>query len=135
VTETSTITLTSTITRTPTLPPTLTITPTPPLASTQTATVTLTQTPTHNMVLVYPNPFIPEQAQGKTLKFDHLPPGAEVKIFTITGELVWKQIAGGSRLTWEGKNQAGDQVAAGVYLYIVALENSEQTRGKIFLVR
>lgn len=67
----------------------------------------------------YPNPFNP----STTIRFT-LPQQAKVKleIFNILGQRVRtlvdeKKLSGNYRVTWDGRNSSGQQVASGVYLY------------------
>jgi len=150
-TPTLTQTLTSTTTGTPTstATPSLTVTYTVTLTRTVTQTVTrtaivsstptLTFTPTPvtkpDTVFVYPNPFNPATANGALLKFENLPEGSELSIFTISGELVKKYSGIAGRTTWDGKNAVNSEVAAGVYLYVVNSPGENKSIGKIFLIR
>ena len=79
----------------------------------------------------YPNPFNP----GTTIKFD-LPADmmAGVKVYDLRGRLV-KTLAGRRMMTagehrevWDGKNETGRRVAAGVYLYRLEAEDFSQTK-------
>lgn len=85
--------------------------------------------------MVFPNPFNPNTAFEGVLKFDNVPLDAEVKIFTLTGELVGKYTGDGSRITWDGKNAADVDVVSGIYLYVVTPKEGDKTIAKIFLVR
>ena len=54
--------------------------------------------------VVYPNPFNPRTARYGKLKFDNLIPGAEVTIYTVVGEEVWKSAAAqGIKVTGMGR--------------------------------
>lgn len=69
---------------------------------------------------IYPNPFYPARGQA-SVKFDGLPAGASVKIYTLQGELVWKGAAdsvglNGWQTEWRGVNRSGRAVASGLYL-------------------
>lgn len=82
-------------------------------------------------VLAYPNPFSFTSHTsltfwGTSVRY------AEVQIFTAAGELVRTLVetSGASRLSWDGRNQTGDQVARGIYIYIV-----KDSRGKIGIVK
>ncbi len=58
---------------------------------------------------------------------------AEIRIFTLAGELV-KTLRGQSEAYWDGTNDSGERVAAGIYLYL--MENSQVTRkGKIAVIK
>jgi hypothetical protein len=85
--------------------------------------------------LVYPNPFAPTLAVDKVLKFDNIPVRSRIRIFTVTGELVWEKSDVGGRVQWDGTNQGGSAAVSGIYIYLVDLENGEKITGKIFLTR
>ena len=63
-------------------------------------------------------------------------PGATVRIYTITGELVWEADDSGiGQLTWDGRTLSKKRVvASGVYLY-VAERAGQRTIGKIAVLR
>lgn len=82
-------------------------------------------------IYAYPNPFKVELGTEK-VTFAHLPFGAEIKIFTTSGELI-KELD--STNQWDGRNQSGKYVASGVYLYVVKAEGKENSIGKIALIR
>ena len=66
-----------------------------------------------NNVRVYPNPVRPEY--NGIITVDGLTRNAEVKITTITGQLVYSGHANGGLFTWNGCNQNGKRVSSGVY--------------------
>ena len=68
---------------------------------------------------VYPNPYKPASGHSRVI-FLNLPIESLIKIHKITGELV-KEINGqnGGMAEWDGKNEAGKDVASGVYLYSI----------------
>ena len=67
----------------------------------------------------YPNPFNPSTA----IRYDLQESGpVSLRVYDITGQVVSalvsdEQPAGRYTITWDGRNQAGAQVASGVYLY------------------
>jgi len=83
-----------------------------------------------------PNPFnpkreitkiyIPQDLRGNTLK---------VRIYNIAGELV-REIDSGvlTRAEWDGKNDDGDIVSNGIYLYVVETDKGK-ARGKITVIK
>ena len=82
-------------------------------------------------VQVFPQPWeigdASSQYWSSVLTFSGLPPSATVKIFTITGELVWSGTAAGSGvLTWDGNSRFGRRVASGTYY--AAFQNGGQTK-------
>ena len=89
-----------------------------------------------NLEQNYPNPF-----NSKTLINYQLPNSSKViiKIYNLTGQLVktlvdQRQTAGYYSINWSGKDDAGRDVASGVYLYSLRAEEFMQIR-KMILVR
>jgi len=154
LTNTPAMTFTLTVTASPVYTPsvTTTLTPTyspaptgtawvwatPTFSSTATPTPTVTVTPTlpsaSGNIRVFPNPFNPRTAVGQVLKFENLPLDSNIRIFTLSGELIRQWDASASRVTWEGKNKQGEEVATGIYMYVITSPGKEKTIGKILLV-
>jgi len=92
----------------------------------------------------YPNPFKPGTQASTTIKFGF--PGTasspvSVKIYNISGELVRTLVENvdypgntWNTIPWDGKNDAGEKVASGVYIYIVKTA-TETAFNKIMLIR
>ncbi len=83
-------------------------------------------------VSVYPNPFRP---QHRYVIFDNLPRDATVRIHSAGGNVVRIFRPGnlaGNQAQWDGANEHGKPVAAGVYLYSVTSGSSVE-RGKIIV--
>jgi len=81
-------------------------------------------------VLAFPNPFIIRN-QADLLFFNYSGE-ATIRIYTVNGELVKTSDI---NIPWDGKNEDGHRVAAGVYLFLMSAENGSTGRGKIFLIR
>ena len=118
------------ITQTPTASPTVTFT--------QTITVTLTATPTpipfeFEHKGPFPNPSIDKANVGFWLSKN-----AEVDliIYTVSGEVVNKISGnftrGNNVIPWECKNEAGNKVAAGVYIYSIEAVTESKERKRFF---
>jgi len=95
-------------------------------------------------VRVYPNPFRPDKAVGGVAKFENLPAGSRVEIYTLAHERVQvlepsSPVVAGyvhpATAVWDGKNESGQNAAAGVYLYIITIPDQPEMRGKLALVR
>ena len=90
---------------------------------------------------VYPNPWIPESKNGSQgtlaggITFAELPDdGGEIDIYTIFGEIVRKlRWDYGSTVNWDGKNDQGEYVASGVYMWTIKGTSSKNT--KIVVIR
>lgn len=83
-------------------------------------------------VVVYPNPY---RLGGLPLRFENLPIGAEVAIYTLDGRLVRrleKSLAGAAE--WNGRTRSGDLAATGLYLYSASTAAGSRV-GQIFVIR
>jgi len=82
--------------------------------------------------IAFPSPFRP--ASDRLLSFSFpagtAGSGLKIEIYTMEGELV-KKLDG---LTWDGRNDAGNPAATGVYLFLVK-SDSGKSRGKFALIR
>lgn len=84
----------------------------------------------------YPNPFNPET------KIGYFVPRAcrvRLEVFNLLGQKIRTlvnehQTVGNREVSWDGRNQAGDQVASGVYFYKLNAEDFTQTK-KMVLIR
>ncbi len=84
----------------------------------------------------YPNPFNPE-----TIILYTLPSNTKVSlaIYNLLGQKIRSlvdadQLAGEHQITWDGLNDAGEQVSSGVYYYILVTKDARLVR-KMTLVR
>jgi len=82
-----------------------------------------------NSIVAFPNPFV-IRSDADILNFNFAKSG-EVRIFTLAGELITQFPIG----PWDGRNEKGQEVAAGVYLFVITNNNGDAGRGKILLVR
>ena len=85
-------------------------------------------------VQVYPNP-LRLGSRGNLLTLTGLPLGAEVSIYTNSGQLVQQieGVPGVGSATWDGLNNAGFLVGSGVYFF-VASDGVTHTLGKFAVV-
>ncbi len=139
-TITPTETVTSTISPTPSITPTLTISPT----VMPTATVTPTRTMVFELandlsrVVVYPNPWREEQAHGrKYVSFIRVTPNASLTIYTLEGRKLrtLTNTEGAGRMVWDLRNEQGEPVAVGIYVYQITDTAGHRTKGKIAILR
>ncbi|MBN2407127.1 MAG: T9SS type A sorting domain-containing protein [Elusimicrobia bacterium] len=84
-------------------------------------------------VLVFPNPYDPDVG---SLVFDNLTSDATVKIYTISGTLVKEldDTDANGRCEWDGKNDAGETAASGVYIAYIK-SKKDDTIVKIAVVK
>jgi hypothetical protein len=50
-----------------------------------------------------------------------------VKVWDLSGQMVFENSASGSKVTWDGTDSNGDQLANGVYLYIVTATGKDRS--------
>src|SRR3989339_260871 len=86
---------------------------------------------------VYPNPVNFSNSVRNTLKFGNLPRNPEITIYNISGRLVKKLEYGtlsnngtSGKAEWDGKNEEGDRVEMGLYIFIIKDENGDKKTGR-----
>ena len=79
----------------------------------------------------YPNPYY-VQLDGD-VTFTQLPFGANLTLMTPSGEIVrrWTNVAD-DMLTWDGRNESGNLVSSGTYLWFV---EDTDANGKLVVIR
>ncbi|MEW6095238.1 MAG: T9SS type A sorting domain-containing protein [bacterium] len=97
-----------------------------------------TISPTFN-VIIYPNPYYANK--DRVIYFRGLTENAIIKIFTIVGELVKTirepeddGVADGIA-DWDTRNDAGEKVASGIYIYLITNSTGEKVTGKIGVIK
>ncbi|MCP4230867.1 MAG: T9SS type A sorting domain-containing protein [bacterium] len=80
---------------------------------------------------VQPNPFDLSSHSG-TLTFVNIPSGATAKIYDMAGKLVTELAPGEAE--WNGRNDRGDMVASGTYMFYVEGNGLEFT-GKFAVIK
>jgi hypothetical protein len=89
---------------------------------------------------LYPNPFVPDDGITDTgswssgIIFDYLTPDSRIRLYTVSGQLVRDEYANGSTWTWDARNESGNKVFSGVYLYIIT-DGDETKKGKLTVIR
>jgi hypothetical protein len=88
-------------------------------------------------MVVFPNPFSPSTAVNHELKFDNVPAGSVIEIWTLSGERVATVNTTTLRAVWDAKNWKGYPVSPGIYLFTCRnpLTDAAPLKGKIFLVK
>ena len=86
-------------------------------------------------IVVYPNPFRMD-VSGNEIMFANLPNGCEIFVYTANGRklvhLTHDSFTGG--VGWDLKNEQGDKIASGVYIYVAQYRGQEKT-GKFLIIR
>ena len=89
----------------------------------------------------YPNPFNPETAYEKKFKVMNLPRDCTMTIYNIAGEKVRElseanqTVSNAGWIEWDGKNETGETVAMGVYVYVIKTADGQKKIGKIGLIK
>ena len=101
------------------------------------------ETPLLREVRVVPNPYNPNAAfdkqafpGGPRVQFINLPSRAKVDVYSVAGDLVrsLNHEDGDDSLDWDLKNDGGEDVAPGIYLYHVEA-SGETATGRFVIVR
>src|ERR1700733_7464505 len=86
-------------------------------------------------VRAYPNPWRSDKHANMAVKFDNMPAGSTVKIFTISAEEVKKIGADSNGVAlWDRTNNSGERIASGVYIYLVIDPSGNTTSGKLAII-
>lgn len=84
---------------------------------------------------VWPNPFNPNLAVGGVFKASVVPAGAEMDIYSISGEMVWSKTSkDGGEIDWAGINNNQVQVSTGTYYYVIHLGTKNLLVGKVLVL-
>lgn len=93
-------------------------------------------------VIVVPNPYRGRErwdAPGENrIQFMNVPADVRVRIFTIAGDLVrelLKTDPTSGNLDWDLKNEQGESVASGIYMYHVLSGQGYESKGHFVIVR
>ena len=84
----------------------------------------------------YPNPFIVGD-DADVVTFDELRGGSTVGLYTLAGEMVRMLTAGetSTEIEWDTRNTRGEEVASGVYFYVVRQNGGDYGHGKVAIIR
>jgi len=100
-------------------------------------------------VMNFPNPFRPAQVSETTICFTTREPVAErnIDIYNLGGELVHRapeseislkgidpQNRHVYKYEWDGRNDYGERVASGIYIYVVNADDNRKT-GKLAVIK
>jgi len=84
-------------------------------------------------VHAYPNPC--KVSASNPMKFRAAgAASSEVNIYTVTGRLV-RKLSGGEEISWDGRNQDGEKLARGIYIYKIRGSNGDSVTGKLALTK
>lgn len=93
-------------------------------------------------VVVYPNPINFASAVRNTLKFGNLSANSEITIYDVTGRLVRRLKPGtpendgvSGLCEWQGKNESGEAVAAGLYYFFIKDDGGNARKGRFAVTK
>ncbi len=74
----------------------------------------------------------------RKIRFVNVPAECTLRIYTVSGDLIWEedyinQTAG--NIEWEVKNQSGEEVASGIYVYKIEDSNGDHVYGRLIVIR
>ncbi|MCK4644462.1 VCBS repeat-containing protein [bacterium] len=84
-------------------------------------------------ILVYPNPV--DKNQMENVIFANLTENCNIKVYAISGELVFEKELNQIEYSWNMKNNDGEEIKSGVYIYVIENDKGERKTGKIAVVR
>jgi hypothetical protein len=98
---------------------------------------TIMSTPALNLssAFAFPNPFKPSSGHT-TVTFTNLASQCTIKIFTLSGDLVKtiQETDGDGQNTWDVKNDAGEALTSGLYLYLIK-SSDDAKMGKLVIIK
>jgi hypothetical protein len=80
------------------------------------------------MVMVYPNPLDPTY-ERRMVAFRYAPPGARIRIYTLSGRFVDELTAP----TWDATDRFGAKVSSGIYIYQITYRGASKA-GKFAII-
>jgi len=82
---------------------------------------------------VFPNPYLAfEAACSKGIRFSGYRAGTAVRVYTASGQLVREIDAGQA---WDARNQAGEELASGLYIFTGVTVDGQDFKGRLVIVR
>ena len=99
----------------------------------------LSTQPPSQKISVYPVPYKPNsngRYGGDGIYFTNLSEGTNIKIFNVAGEKVFETtIEETEDFLWNAKNNAGNNIASGIYFYYIKTSDGEKVKGKLAIER
>ena len=99
-----------------------------------------------NAVYAVPNPYRTGGSRLTTenyhnfpdekIRFVNVPTDCTIRVFTISGDLVWDYTHnGGGNIEWDATNRGGESVASGVYIFRVEDQGGGHMYGRLIIIR
>lgn len=90
---------------------------------------------TLSAVRTFPNPWRGDRHRGLQVTFDHLSADSVVKLFTLSGHWGRTLTPAAGAASWDLKNDGGDNVPSGLYVYVITNNKGSSLRGKLTVIR
>ena len=84
---------------------------------------------------VFPNPWRADRHRDAPVTFDRLSPNSTVKIYTVSAHWVKTLQPAGPRAEWDLRQDTGQNVASGIYLYLITDDHGNKVSGKLTVIR
>lgn len=93
-------------------------------------------------IYVFPNPLRPREgfsgSEGQQVVFTNLPPESRIQVFTVAGDKVIElgpDLQTEGNIHWDCRNEKGNELAGGVFLYKVIMPERSDFWGKLVIIR
>ena len=89
-----------------------------------------------NGAKAFPNPWRSDKHANMSVTFDGMPASSIIKIFTVSAREVKQLTADATGVAlWDRTNSGGDQVASGVYIYLIIDPQGNHASGKLAIIK
>ncbi|MFA5976327.1 MAG: T9SS type A sorting domain-containing protein [Elusimicrobiota bacterium] len=95
----------------------------------------LAETTPLSSIRAYPNPWRSDRHQGLPVTFDNLTANSTLKLYTLSGHWIRTLDTSAGSAGWDLKNDSGDKVASGIYLYVITNNQGQKTKGKLVIIK
>jgi len=89
-----------------------------------------------SQLVVFPNP-VRVYAGDTQATFNNISDQFRIRIYTVHGTLVREiyQMSTNQQFAWDLKNDSGNNVSSGVYVYLVTNDAGQKRTGKLVIIR
>ncbi len=85
-------------------------------------------------VKVYPNPWKSDTSVDK-IAFANLTENSNIKIYGVNGSLIFEKVINNIEYLFDLKNTDGEEISAGVYIYLITNDRDEKKIGKFAIIK
>lgn len=84
---------------------------------------------------LFPNPWRQDRHATNRITFTDLTTDTRIQIFTVSGHQVRDLGRHNGTVNWDLKNESGDTVGSGIYLFLLTNSDGQTQRGKLAIIR